>query len=159
MAMKKMELVRIGIDDAEKLWKMQVEAFASLYEKYQDIDTSPATEKIDKILMRLNQSFTYFYFIVVDGEKVGAIRVVDKKEEGKAKRISPIFILEQYRNHGYAQTALQMAEQIHGSFNWELDTILQEEGNCHLYEKMGYMKTGKQEKINDRMTLVFYRKE
>ncbi len=33
---------------------------------------------------------------------VGAIRVVDKKEEGKIKRISPIFILEKYRNKGYA---------------------------------------------------------
>lgn len=65
----KMELLRIGADDAEELWKMQVEAFASLYEKYQDTDTSPATEKIDKVQMRLNQSFTYFYFIVADGKK------------------------------------------------------------------------------------------
>ena len=30
----KMELIRIGADDAEELWKMQVEAFVSLYEKY-----------------------------------------------------------------------------------------------------------------------------
>ncbi len=108
----KIELIRIGVNDAEKLWKMQQEAFTSLYEKYPDTDTSPATEKIDKIQMRLNQSFTYFYFIVVDGEKVGAIRVVDTKEAG----------------------------------------------NCYLYEKMGYQKTEKIEKINDRMTLVFYRK-
>ncbi len=33
---------------------------------------------------------------------VGAIRVVDKKEEGKIKRISPIFTREKYRNKGYA---------------------------------------------------------
>lgn len=54
-----MKLTKIGIDDAEKLWKMQVNAFKGLYEKYQDTETSPATEKIDKIIMRLNQSFTY----------------------------------------------------------------------------------------------------
>lgn len=155
---QKMELIRIGLDDAEELWKMQVEAFASLYEKYQDTDTSPAAEKIDKIQMRLNQSFTYFYFIVVDGEKVGAIRVVDNKEEGKAKRISPIFIMNQHRNNGYAQKAMKLVEEIHGISNWELDTILQEKGNCYLYEKMGYWKTGKTEKINERMTLVSYRK-
>ena len=154
----RMELIRIGLDDAEELWKMQVEAFASLYGKYQDTDTSPAAEKIDKIQMRLNQSFTYFYFIVVDGVKVGAIRVVDKKEEGKAKRISPIFIMNQHRNNGYAQKAMKLAEEIHGISNWELYTILQEKGNCYLYEKMGYWKTGKTEKINERMTLVFYRK-
>ena len=39
-----MKLVRICIQDAEKLWKMQVEAFQDLYKKYQDIETSPATE-------------------------------------------------------------------------------------------------------------------
>ena len=36
---------------------------------------------------------------------------------------------------------------------------LQEEGNCHLYEKLGYYRTGHTEKINDVMTLVFYRKD
>ena len=92
------KLVRIGLEEAELLWKMQVEAFQGLYAKYQDTETSPATEKIDKIIMRLKQPFTYYYFIVIDEVKVGAIRVVDKKEEGKSKRISPIFIMEEYRN-------------------------------------------------------------
>ena len=60
-----MKLVRIGIDNAEELWKMQVEAFQDLYEKYQDTDTSPATEKNEKIIMRLNQSFTYYYLSLI----------------------------------------------------------------------------------------------
>ena len=154
-----MRLVRIGIDNAEKLWKMQVEAFQDLYEKYQDTETSPATEKIEKIIMQFNQSFTYYYFIDVDGIKVGAIRVIDKKESGEPKRISPIFIIKQYRGKGYAQSAIRLAVEIHGSKNWELDTILQESGNCYLYEKMGYHQTGKTEKINDKLTLVFYKKE
>ena len=38
------KLVKIATDDAEKLWKMQVKAFQGLYEKYQDAETSPATE-------------------------------------------------------------------------------------------------------------------
>ena len=73
------KLVRIGLEEAELLWKMQVEAFQGLYAKYQDTETSPATEKIDKIIMRLKQPFTYYYFIVIDDVKVGAVRVVDKK--------------------------------------------------------------------------------
>ena len=108
---------------------------------------------------RLNQSFTYYYFVDVDGIKVGAIRVVDKKKLGEAKRISPIFILKQYRGKGYAQSAIKLAEKIHGSKNWELDTILQESANCYLYEKMGYHQTGKAEKINEKLTLVSYKKE
>lgn len=154
-----MKLVRIGIEEAEKLWEMQVAAFQELYEKYQDTETSPAAEKIDKIQMRLNQSFTYYYFIEVEGNTVGAIRIVDEKEEGKAKRISPIFVMPEYRNKGYAQKAMQLAEEIHGSSNWELDTILQEKGNCHLYEKIGYYRTGKTEVINDKLTLLFYKKD
>lgn len=152
-------LTRIGLAEAEKLWKMQVAAFQSLYEKYQDTETSPAAEKVDRILMRLKQPFTYYYFIKVDNRDVGAIRIVDKKEPGKAKRISPVFIQAEYRNKGYAQKAIQLAEEIHGSSDWELDTILQEQGNCHLYEKMGYHQTGKTEAINDKLTLVFYKKE
>ena len=150
------KLVRIGLEEAELLWKMQVEAFQGLYAKYQDTETSPATEKIDKIIMRLKQPFTYYYFIVIDEVKVGAVRVVDKKEEGKSKRISPLFIMPEHRNKGLAQRAIELAEEIHGSSDWELVTILQEEGNCHLYEKMGYHQTGETVVVNERMTLVVY---
>ncbi len=154
----KIKLIRVGVEKAELIWKMQVEAFSELYEKYQDTDSSPATEPIEKVIARLQQPFTYYYIIEWKENIVGAIRVVDKKEEGKAKRISPIFIMEKYRNQGIAQEAIEEAERIHGSENWELDTILEEKGNCYLYEKLGYQKTGKIEKINDRLTLVFYKK-
>ena len=40
-------LVRAFLQDADKIWKMQVESFMSLYEKYQDTDTSPATEPLE----------------------------------------------------------------------------------------------------------------
>ena len=155
-----MELIlkRATCEDAELIWKMQIEAFSDLYEKYQDTDTSPATEPLEKILSRLRQCFTYYYIIEVDKNIVGALRVVDKKEKGSAKRISPIFILKKYRNMGIAQAAIIEAERIHGSDSWELDTILSEKGNCYLYEKMGFKSTGKTEKVNDKMTLVFYQK-
>ncbi len=120
--------------------------------------TNPANEPIDKVLMRLNQKFIYYYLLQSEGEIVGAIRVVDKQEEGKRKRISPLFILPKYWNRGLAQQAILAVEEIHGNTGWELDTILQEKGNCHLYEKMGYRATGKQEQINEKMTLVFYEK-
>ena len=86
------------------------------------------------------------------------IRVIDKKDAGR-KRISPIWIMPEHRNKGYAQAAISAAEQIHGCHQWCLDTILQEAGNLHLYEKMGYHQTGKIDKINDRMDIVFYEKD
>lgn len=151
------KLIRATIEDSKELWQMQLESFQSLLDKYQDYDTNPASEPIDKIIYRLKQEETYYYFICMDDAKVGAIRVIDFKSDGN-KRISPIFILPQYQNKGIAQIAMQLCEQLHGSENWELDTILQEEGNCYLYEKMGYHRTGKNVAINDKLTLVFYEK-
>ena len=153
-----MKLVRVNIQDAENLWKMQIAAFQDLYAKYQDTENSPATETLEKTIMRLEQPYTYFYYITVDDTIVGAMRVIDHKEEGRYKFLSPIFIMKEFRGKGYAQQAIQLAEEIHGSSGWALDTILQEKGNCYLYEKMGYRQTGEAKVINERMTLVFYKK-
>lgn len=150
------ELIRASVNDSELIWKMQVESFAELYEKYQDHDTSPATEPIEKITARLEQPFTYYYLIKHGEDTIGAIRIIDLKDGISRKRVSPIFILPEFRSKGFAKAAMLAAEDIHGHDRWELDTILQEKGNCYLYEKMGYTQTGEQTVINDRMTLVFY---
>lgn len=151
-------LLRANVGDAKELHAMQVEAFKELLEKYQDFDTSPANENMDKVEVRLKQDFTYYYFICIGQQKVGAIRIIDEKENRKNKRISPIFILPEFQGKGIAQKAIRLCEEIHGDGNWELDTILQEPKNCHLYEKMGYRQTGKTRAINDRLTLIFYEK-
>ncbi|MBP5429130.1 MAG: hypothetical protein J6Z04_07610 [Clostridia bacterium] len=36
---------------------------------------------------------------------------------------------------------------------------MEEAGNCHLYEKPGYKKTGKTQTINEKMILVFFEKK
>jgi GNAT superfamily N-acetyltransferase len=150
-------LEKVTRDDIELVWRMQIEAFSELLEKYRDYETSPATEDFDKVLARFEQPWTTYYFIVADGNKAGVVRVIDKAD-GSRKRISPIWIMKEYRNLGLAQQAFGKIERIYGTDNWCLDTILQEKGNCHLYEKMGYHRTGKIEKINDQMDIVFYEK-
>lgn len=40
----------------------------------------------------------------------------------------------------------------------DLDTIHEESGNCHLYEKLGYVRTGQTEQLMENMTLVYYEK-
>ena len=153
------KLTKAKFEDLDTILQMQKEAFSELYAKYQDTKTSPATEKYENILFRFNQPETTYYFITANDEKVGVIRIVYCKDGVTRKRISPIFIMPEYRNQGYAQQAIKEAERIHGSLNWKLDTILQEEVNCYLYEKLGYHQTGKTEQINDKMTIVFYEKD
>ena len=58
-----MNLIRIGIEDARKLWQMQTEAFQDLYKKYQDTENSPAAENIDKTIMRLQQPCGIIFWI------------------------------------------------------------------------------------------------
>ncbi len=145
-------------EDIETIWKMQVEAFSGLLEKYKDYDLSPGAESVDRIRARFEQEGSKYYFIVSDDKTVGVVRVIDKKD-GSRKRISPIWIMTEFRNKGYAQMAMEEAEKLYGPDNWCLDTILQEKGNLHLYEKMGYHQTGKIEHINERMDIVFYEKD
>ena len=152
-----MRLVRANVSDCEKIWSLQIEAFADLLAKYQDYETSPGNEPKENIQAKLLDEFTFFYFIYLEDEITGAVRVVDRKD-GDRKRIAPIFIMKKFRNRGLAQKTFEEIERIHGINHWMLDTILQEEGNCYLYEKLGYKRTGKIEHINERMDIVYYEK-
>ena len=154
----KIELLKATESDIKEIWKMQVEAFKGLLEKYQDYDMSPATESYENVLNKYKQPWTSFYFITRNIEKVGAVRVIDKKD-GSRKRIAPIWIMPDFRNQGLAQLAMREVEKLYDSHHWQLDTILQEEGNIYLYEKLGYKRTGEIENIKDGMDIVYFHKD
>lgn len=150
-------LRKAELADAEQLWKLQIEGFAELLERYQDFDTNPAAEPLEKTIMRLQQPWRHFYFVMEGNTPVGAIsvRVLD---EGW-KKLGPLWVQPAWRGKGIAQEAIRQVEELHGADKWALDTILQEKGNCHLYEKLGYRQTGATHVVNERMTLVDYVKE
>ena len=120
-------LRKVTKEDIRTVWEMQIEAFKDLLAVYQDYDMSPGAESIDKVEARFNQPWTTYFFIVADDTDVGVIRVVDKKD-GSRKRISPLWIMKEFRGLGFAQEAILAVEKIYGSDNWCLDTILQEKG-------------------------------
>lgn len=143
-----------GLDSISEI---TLEAFTEFLDKYQDFDRSPATESLEKIIAKFEQPWTTYYYIVENDIVVGAVRIVNKND-GSRKRISPIWIMGEFRNKGYAQQAIIELENIYGSDHWCLDTILQEKANLHLYEKMGYVQTGQVEHVNEKMDIVFYEK-
>ncbi len=96
-----MKLIRATVNDCDRIWNMQIDAFRHLLEKYEDYETSPGNEPRERIMAKLQEAFTYFYFIHFEGNIIGAIRVVDKKD-GSKKRIAPLFIMENFRNKGLA---------------------------------------------------------
>ncbi|WP_337100087.1 GNAT family N-acetyltransferase [Paenibacillus sp. YIM B09110] len=150
-------LFKSGLNEASAIHEMQIKAFKPLLNKYQDYDTSPANESLERIIDRLKQSFADYYIIKSSNLSVGAIRIVRK--ENQTYRVSPIFILPDYQGKGIAQKVFSIIEETYNDARlWELDTFVQEQGNCYLYEKLGYQKTGELKQINDKMTIVFYEK-
>ena len=154
----KIELLKATESDIKEIWEMQVEAFKGLLEKYQDYDMSPATESYENVLNKYKQPWTSYYFITRNNEKVGVIRVIDKKD-GSRKRIAPIWIMPDFRNQGLAQLAMREVEKLYDSHHWQLDTILQKQGNIYLYEKLGYKRTGEIENIKDGRDIVYFHKD
>ncbi|MEE6451996.1 GNAT family N-acetyltransferase [Gottfriedia acidiceleris] len=143
--------------DVQVIFEMQVKAFMPLLEKYKDTDTNPANEPIDNVIKRINYSTGGFYKILHDDILVGAICIYWKEET--QFWISPMFILPEYQGMGIAQKAIQLIEkQFPQATTWELRTILEEKRNCYLYEKMGYSLTGETKRLNEKMTLVSYKK-
>ena len=153
------ELKLITREDAECLHKLQIEAFMPLYEKYQDDATSPAKESLETITKKIVDYNSDFYFILFNGEKAGAVRV--KWHNGRnVKWISPIFVIPQFQNKGIASAVIERLFEVYSSdtIEWRLDTIKQEEKNCYLYEKCGFVRVGNETVINEKMTLVEYTK-
>ncbi|TCN25211.1 GNAT family N-acetyltransferase [Mesobacillus foraminis] len=143
--------------DAEAIFDIQVRAFIPLLDKYKDYDTNPANEKLDKVRTRINNPDGGFYKILFGDVPVGAICVYWREET--EFWISPMFILPEYQGKGIAQKAIRLMEELFPqATTWELRTILQEKRNCYLYEKMGYKLVKWQHKLNEKATLVHYKK-
>lgn len=88
----KVELVKAGVPDAQTISDMQKKSFQKLLEHCRDYDTNPGAESIQKIIARMEQRETQYYFIRHNQKNVGAIRIVCM-DGGTLCRISPIFIL------------------------------------------------------------------
>ncbi len=141
--------------DAEELLSLQKKVFMPIYEKYEDHETSPVTQSMERFLRRFE--IGEYYKIFYGNALVGSIFVYQK--ESGLMRLHIINILEEYHNKGIAQETMKRLELIYPQAEaWELDTILTEERNCYLYEKMGYVRYGEVSVVNEKLTLVNYKK-
>lgn len=148
-------------DDAELIHSMKYRSFLPLYQRYRDEETNPVKESINKVVGQLESDATDYYIIFRESMPVGAVRVVnDGIDNGEQiYRISPLFILPEYQNQGIGYRVLQMLfPKYPNADKWHLSTIKQESGNCHLYEKCGFVLVGDEVIINDKMTIVYYEK-
>ena len=104
------ELELVTEVNAECLHRLQVEAFMPLYKKYQDDETSPAKESLERVTEKITEVNSDFYFIVFKGEQIGGVRVRWYQGNTVYKHvnwISPIFIIPKYQNRGIASKAIE----------------------------------------------------
>lgn len=153
--MRMPEIRKIGPEEAESVWRIQQAAFLPLLEKYRDFDLSPAMESAERVREKMEFPGMDTYLFLLDGVPAGSVRTIAR--DG-ARKISALCVLPEYQGRGIAQAAMRHLEGIYPEKKWVLDTIKQETGNCHLYEKLGYRRVGGEEIVNDRMTLVSYEK-
>ena len=153
-----MEIMEFKENDIDIVYKIQQEAYRPLYEKYHDDATNPYMESKDTMMQKYTRTGTKEYIFYKEGVPVGAVRI-SLYPERKSARVSALGVLPQYQGRGIAKKALLEIEKMHSDIEkWCLDTIMQEEGNCHLYEKIGYKRTGLVKNINERMDIVYYEK-
>lgn len=143
---------------ASRYVRMQREAFLPLLRRYHDHKDSPAKETEKHVLRAMEHPQTEVLLIRADGQDVGGLKTT-KKRDGRY-RLSRLFILPAYQSKGIASEAIrQMEARYPDATSWELDTILQERGNCHLYRKLGYVWTGHFTLCGPSKTLVDFVKK
>lgn len=156
--MENIKILPATIDLLEKIYIIQQEAFLPLLEKYDDYDVNPAMESSQIIRRKMEDPKTDSYIFRLKDKYVGWVRIINVAPG--IYKVSALSVIPQYQNKGIAQTALKEIESKYPlAKKWILDTILQEERNCHLYEKLGYVKVGEPRVINEKMTLIYYEKQ
>lgn len=154
--MKHVKVIEFQKELIDAVFDIQQKAYKSLFDKYHDTNTSPYLESKKDVLEKYTRPGTYGYVFLEEGIPVGAVRIIVR---GDVCKVSALAVLPEYQNRGIAQAALKEIESIHsGCKCWILDTIFQEKGNCHLYEKLGYIGIGEPQAVNDDLTLINYKK-
>lgn len=82
-----------------------------MYERYQDHETSPVNEPVEKLQCLLGEPYSSYDLIQLAGKTIGGVRMVfgraktaaGKKITREAVRISPFYNLPAYQNKGIGQ--------------------------------------------------------
>ena len=120
------------------------------------LNKTKVDEAVEKILGRMDIS--EYYKILYEGNLAGSVSAYEK--DLGVMKLQIINICKEYENKGIAQEVMKRLELMYPQAeSWELETILSEKRNCYLYEKMGYAQIGELKVINDKLTIVTYKKE
>ncbi len=153
-----MKIIKIDESYVTDVKNILYEAYLPLLEKYHDEEKNPANKTTDVILFDLKRENSDAYLLILDTNPIGYVRV-GQRAKGEFS-IADLAILPTHQGNGYAQLFLKEIEKIYDmAEKWSLVTIKEEEKNCHLYEKLGYVQKNVLEEVNENMHFVLYVKQ
>ncbi|MDP4094739.1 MAG: GNAT family N-acetyltransferase [Bacillota bacterium] len=151
------KLIRAELKDLDKIIEGQKASFYDCYQRYQDHEMSPYNVTYDTIKRILENE--YLYKIMYGDEPAGAIYVRQNPDKYNM-RLHCIFIIPEYQNKGIGQKAIKLVEeQFSDAVTWALETPHDLQRNHHVYEKMGYKRTGQIDYVNENLSIVHFIRE
>lgn len=148
------EIKRTKHNEIETLLVIQKDAFKEDLKRYQDFESSPATESYERLERKVN--LFHHYTIYIENQVAGGL---DIRDLGEHIRLNRIFLHSDYHNQGYGKEIMKIIEEMYPHIKkWSLDTPKDHIKNRYFYESLGYVFIGEHQ-INDRLTLVDYVKE
>lgn len=150
-----MKIIKIDEMYAIDVKEIIREAYLPLLEKYHDEKENPANKTIDNIIYDLKRDNSEAYLLLKGEEKIGYVRV-GERDKGEYS-IADLAIRPEYQGNGYAQHFIREIEKLYPmAEKWSLVTIMEEEKDCYLYEKLGYEQKCILEEVNEGMHFVLY---
>lgn len=156
--MVKTQFIKVATAELPQIQTMYRLAFKLLYERYHDTATNPYLESLTSLTAKHALPNNSYYFFEVAGTIVGMARLI--KTAATTMRVSPLLILPNYQNRGYAQLMLRSLETHFPAVNcWQLDTIAEEAKLVQLYQHAGYTQLDQYcDEIQPQMHLIYFEK-
>ena len=159
------EIKQASLEDADMILQLQIQAYLSEAEIYNDYGIPPLIQSFNEIKEEFSQQI--FLKAIEKGEEeeeeggdqtmtiVGSVRAY--LERGTAY-IGRLIVKPEYQNKGIGTKLMQAVEQ-HFRFanRYELFTGQKSIRNLHLYQKLGYYEF-KRVPVNESLTMVFLEK-
>jgi N-acetylglutamate synthase-like GNAT family acetyltransferase len=148
------EIKRASVEDVETILHLQMHAYLSEAEIYNDYSLPPLIQTLKEIKQEFSQQ-VFLKATEEDGNILGSVRAYLEKETAYIRRL---IVKPESQNKGIG-TKLMQAVELHFKFadRYELFTGYKSARNLYLYQKLGYLEF-KRTPVHDSFMMVFLEK-
>jgi len=149
------KIKKVKEEDLKDILELQKLAYKSEAEIYGDFSIQPLIQTMEEI----TDEFKNYVFIKMINDEEKIIGSVRAKCVGKTCFIGKLIVNPDYQNEGIGKSLMaEIEKQFTNADNFELFTGNKSLKNIYLYQKIGF-KIFKKEQINQKLELVYLRKE